>query len=188
MRSKLFVFLSAIIFSTAVMAADPQVELKTNMGTIVLELNSAKAPKTTENFLQYVKDGHYKGVIFHRVIPNFMIQTGGFSAGFVERKTRAPILNEASNGLRNETGTIAMARTNDPNSATAQFFINVKDNDFLNFAPGNPGFAVFGKVVKGLDVVSKIATVETGNGPPPHGDVPRKPIVIEDAKILPEAK
>jgi cyclophilin family peptidyl-prolyl cis-trans isomerase len=188
MKFKLFVFLSGIIFSAAAMAADPQVEFKTTMGTIVLELNAAKAPKTVDNFLQYVKDGHYKGVIFHRVIPNFMIQTGGFNAGFVEKKTRAPIQNEASNGLRNEVGTIAMARTNDPNSATAQFFINVKDNDFLNFAPGNPGYAVFGKVVKGMDVVNKIAAVETGNGPPPHGDVPRKAIVIEDAKILPEAK
>lgn len=188
MKSRISVFFAGIFLCATALAADPQVELKTSMGTITLELYPAKAPKTVENFLQYVKDGHYKGVIFHRVIPNFMIQVGGFSAGFVEKKTRAPIQNEANNGLRNDFGTIAMARTNDPNSATAQFFINIKDNDFLNFAPGNPGYAVFGKVVKGMDVVNKIAAVETGSGPPPHGDVPRKAIVIEDAKILPDAK
>jgi cyclophilin family peptidyl-prolyl cis-trans isomerase len=171
-------------FATIAAAANPQVELKTNMGVITLELYADKAPKTVENFLQYVKDGHFKGTIFHRVIPGFMIQGGGFTVDFAQKKTRAPVQNEANNGVKNDVGTIAMARTSDPNSATAQFFINVSDNQPLNFAPGNDGYAVFGKVVKGMDVVKKIEAVETGNGPPPHQNVPRKPVVIEDAKIL----
>lgn len=166
-------------------AADPLVEIKTNVGTIVLELYPDKAPKTVENFLQYVKEGHYKGTIFHRVIPGFMIQAGGFTNGLVEKKTHDPIPNEARNGLRNDAGTIAMARRGDPDSATAQFFINVSDNEGLNRPnPDGHGYAVFGKVVKGMDVVKKIEAVDTGNGPPPHQNVPRKPVVIEDAKIL----
>ena len=184
MKSIFCTFVAGILLSGYAFAADPQVELKTSMGTITLELNAEKAPKTVENFLQYVKEGHFKGTIFHRVIPGFMIQTGGFSGDFVQKKTRTAIQNEAGNGLRNDAGTIAMARTSDPHSATAQFFINVNDNQALNFAPGNPGYAVFGKVVKGMDVVKKIETVETGNGPPPHQNVPRKPVVIEDAKIV----
>jgi peptidyl-prolyl cis-trans isomerase B (cyclophilin B) len=185
MKIRMSFALALLAFSTIAAAANPQVELKTNMGAITLELYPDKAPKTVENFLQYVKDGHFKGTIFHRVIPGFMIQGGGFTVDFVQKKTRAPVQNEAGNGLRNEIGTIAMARTNDPNSATAQFFINVNDNQALNFAPGNPGYAVFGKVVKGMDTVTKIAAVPTGPGPvPPHQDVPRKPVIIEDAKII----
>ena len=179
--------LALLLFSFCAVAHanDPQVELKTSMGTIVLELYADKAPKTVDNFLQYVKDGHYKGTVFHRVIPGFMIQGGGFSAGFVEKNTRPPIPNEAANGLRNDAGTIAMARRGDPNSATAQFFINVANNDGLNRpSPDGHGYAVFGRVIKGMDVVKKIEGVETGPGPAPHRDVPRKPVVIEDARIL----
>jgi cyclophilin family peptidyl-prolyl cis-trans isomerase len=186
MKAKLCL-IAALLISCSAFAADPQVELKTNMGVIVIELNADKAPKTVENFLQYVKDGQYKGTIFHRVIPGFMIQGGGFSAEFTEKKTRGSIQNEANNGLKNDIGTIAMARTPDPHSASAQFFINLKNNDFLNFQSPTPqgwGYAVFGKVVKGMDVVSRIAGVETGPGKPPHQDVPRKAVVIEDARIL----
>ena len=168
-------------------AAQPQVEIKTNMGRITLELYPDKAPQTVENFLQYVKSGFYDGTIFHRVIPNFMIQGGGFTPAFVQKKTRGPVKNEAGNGLKNTVGTVAMARTSDPDSATAQFFINIADNDFLNFtAPTQQGhgYAVFGKVVKGMDVVEKIARVATGPGQAPHSDVPLKPVIIERAKII----
>jgi peptidyl-prolyl cis-trans isomerase A (cyclophilin A)/peptidyl-prolyl cis-trans isomerase B (cyclophilin B) len=185
---KACVFLLSLLVGASAFAADPQVELKTSMGTITLELYAQKAPKTVENFLQYVRDGQYKGTIFHRVIPGFMIQGGGFNVDFAQKQTRAPIQNEAANGLRNEAGTIAMARTSDPNSATAQFFINVSDNQALNFAPGNPGYAVFGKVVSGMNVVKAIESVQTGPGMPPHRDVPVKPIVIEDAKVIAGAK
>jgi len=190
MKIKLLATLTGLVACTAALAAGPQVELKTSMGTITLGLYADKAPKTVENFLQYVREGQYKGTIFHRVMPGFMIQAGGFTAGFVEKKTRDPIQNEANNGLKNEVGTIAMARRSDPHSATAQFFINVADNDGLNYPrPDGFGYAVFGKVIKGMDVVNKIAAVETGPGPvPPHQNVPRKPIVIEDAKILAAAK
>lgn len=191
MKIKLFVALAALFFCTAALAANPQVELKTNLGTITLELDPDKAPKTVENFLRYVKDGQYKGTIFHRVISGFMIQGGGFTTGFVEKKTREPIQNEANNGLKNDIGTIAMARKPDPNSATAQFYINHKNNDFLNFTAPTPqgwGYTVFGKVINGMDVVHKIAAIETGAGGPFPSDVPRKTVVIEDAKIVPEAK
>ena len=184
MKIRTLLALAMFAFTAIAAAANPEVELKTSMGTITLELYADKAPKTVENFLQYVKDGHFKGTIFHRVIPGFMIQGGGFTVDFAQKKSRAPVQNEANNGMKNDVGTIAMARTSDPNSATAQFFINVNDNQPLNFAPGNAGYAVFGKVVKGLDVVKKIEAVETGNGPPPHQNVPRKPVVIEDARIL----
>ncbi len=140
------------------------------MGTITLELYPDKAPKTVENFLQYVKDGHFKGTIFHRVINGFMIQGGGFTTDLAQKKTRAPVQNEANNGLKNDIGTIAMARTSDPHSATAQFFINHKNNDFLNHSAPTPqgwGYTVFGKVIKGMDVVNKIAAV----GNRPHGPV-----------------
>lgn len=186
MKEKLCL-LAALLFATHAYAADPQVELKTNMGSIVIELNSDKAPKSVENFLQYVKDGHYKGTIFHRVIPNFMVQGGGFTADFAQKKTRAPIAIEANNGLRNDVGTVAMARTSDPNSATAQFFINHKNNDFLNHSAPTPqgwGYAVFGKVVKGMDVVNKIAAIPTGPRGPFPSDVPSQQVIIEDAHIL----
>ena len=187
MKIKLFVVLAALLVATAAFAADPQVEIKTNMGTITLELYPDKAPKTVENFLQYVKDGHFKGTIFHRVINGFMIQGGGFTTDFVQKKTRPPVQNEANNGLKNDVGTIAMARTSDPQSATAQFFINHKNNDFLNYTAPTPqgwGYTVFGKVIKGVDVVNKIAALETGPTGPFQSDVPRKPVVIEDARIL----
>ncbi len=164
----------------------PVIKLQTSLGDIVLELDAEKAPVTVENFIQYVKDGHYDGTIFHRVIPNFMIQGGGFDADMKQKETRAPIKNEADNGLKNDKYTIAMARTPDPHSASAQFFINVKDNDFLNFSAPTAngwGYAVFGKVTDGFDVVDAIAKVKTGNRGP-HGDVPVDPIVITKAVII----
>ena len=174
------------LFVSLAAAANPQVELKTNMGSIVLELDSEKAPLTVANFLQYVKDGQYDGTIFHRVIPGFMIQGGGLGADFGEKRTRKPVRNEAANGLKNTVGTIAMARTADPHSATAQFFINVADNDFLNFrfpTQEGYGYTVFGKVVKGMDVVERIVKVQTSPGPAGHQNVPVKPIIIESAKV-----
>jgi len=188
---KLLVLLSAIcltLTSHMVSAANPQVEFKTNQGSIVIELDAEKAPKTVENFLQYIKDGFYVGTIFHRVIDNFMIQGGGFGPDMKEKATRAPIPNEAKNGLKNIVGSIAMARTPNPHSASAQFFINLKDNSFLDY-PGQDGwgYAVFGKVVQGLDVVQKIGKVATGNAGM-HQNVPTTPIVVESAKLLPEKK
>ncbi|MDP2707302.1 MAG: peptidylprolyl isomerase [Burkholderiales bacterium] len=191
MKLKLCTFFAGILLCAHALAADPRVELKTNMGTIVLELYADKAPKSVENFLQYVRDGHYKGTIFHRVIPGFMIQGGGFNVDLVQKKPRASIRNEANNGLKNDIGTIAMARTSDPHSATAQFFINHRNNDFLNFTAPSPqgwGYTVFGKVIKGMDVVNKIAAVATGPTGPFASDVPRKAVVIEDVKILPAAQ
>lgn len=164
----------------------PYVELETTMGNIVIELNAGKAPNTVANFLDYVKSGHYDGTIFHRVIDGFMIQGGGMDANMKEKSTNAPIQNEADNGLKNEVGTIAMARTSDPHSATAQFFINVKDNSFLNFSGKNPqgwGYAVFGKVTEGMDVVNKIKGVPTGKYGF-HADVPTTPVVITHAKVI----
>lgn len=164
----------------------PYVELETTAGNIVIELNEEKAPKTVENFLNYVKSGHYDGTIFHRVIDGFMIQGGGMDADMREKSTQAPIENEADNGLSNDVGTIAMARTSDPHSATSQFFINVNNNKFLNFSGKNPqgwGYAVFGKVTEGMDVVNKIKGVPTGRYGM-HADVPKTPIVILHAKVL----
>ena len=158
--------------------------METDKGTIVIELFADKAPKTVENFLQYVKAGHYDGTIFHRVIDNFMIQGGGMKADMSEKPTRAPIPLESRNGLTNLRGTLAMARTMDPNSATAQFFINLKDNAFLdqaNSRDGN-GYAVFGKVVAGMDVVDKIKAVPTGNKGP-HQNVPLEPVTIRKASL-----
>ncbi|MDR3098089.1 MAG: peptidyl-prolyl cis-trans isomerase [Paraburkholderia sp.] len=162
------------------------VELHTNHGVIKLELNAEKAPKTVANFLNYVKSGHYDGTVFHRVIDGFMIQGGGFEAGMQQKPTQAPIENEANNGLKNERGSIAMARTNDPHSASAQFFINVADNDFLNHSSPTPqgwGYAVFGKVVEGQDVVDKIKSVKTGSKGF-HQDVPVDDVVIEKAVVV----
>ncbi|WP_322058206.1 peptidylprolyl isomerase [Paraburkholderia sp. J63] len=162
------------------------VELHTNHGVIKLELNAEKAPKTVANFLNYVKNGHYDGTVFHRVIDGFMIQGGGFEAGMKQKPTEAPIENEANNGLKNERGSIAMARTNDPHSASAQFFINVADNDFLNHSSPTPqgwGYAVFGKVVEGQDVVDKIRSVKTGSKGF-HQDVPVDDVVIEKAVVV----
>lgn len=163
-----------------------RVQMKTTFGTITLELDGEKAPKTVENFLNYVKDGFFDGTIFHRVIDNFMIQGGGFDTEMRQKPTLDPIENEADNGLTNDRGTIAMARTMDPNSATAQFFINVKDNDFLNHTGKNMqgwGYAVFGRVVEGDNVLDKIRKVETGSMAG-HQDVPREPIVIESVTVI----
>jgi len=148
-----------------------KVQLETNKGNIVIELNEKAAPITVKNFLTYINDGHYDGTVFHRIIDGFMIQGGGFDEAGNEKETRAPIKLESKNGLDNDRGTIAMARTNDPNSATSQFFINSVDNDFLNYAPGNDGYAVFGKVVEGMDVVDEIAKVETDSNDKPLEDV-----------------
>ena len=165
-----------------------QVLLKTNKGDITLTLDAVKAPKTVANFLEYVKSGHYDGTIFHRVIDNFMIQGGGMTAGLKEKTSGDQIENEANNGLKNERGTVAMARTSDPHSATAQFFINVNDNDFLNHTATNSqgwGYAVFGKVTDGLDVVDVIRQVKTGSTGF-HQDVPAEDVVIDKATVLEE--
>jgi peptidyl-prolyl cis-trans isomerase B (cyclophilin B) len=162
------------------------IKLTTNHGPITLELDAEKAPKSAANFLAYVESGHYDGTVFHRVINGFMIQGGGMSVGMKEKETRTPIENEAANGLKNDRGTIAMARTSDPHSATAQFFINVADNDFLNHkAPSGQGwgYCVFGRVVDGMDVVDKIKNVKTGNKGF-HQDVPVEDVVIEKAEVV----
>ncbi|MDX9943785.1 MAG: peptidylprolyl isomerase [Azonexus sp.] len=162
------------------------IKLTTNFGVITLELDAEKAPKTVENFIAYVEAGHYDNTIFHRVIKNFMIQGGGMDAGMNQKATRAPVENEAANGLKNKRGTIAMARTNDPHSATAQFFINVVDNDFLDFrAPSGQGwgYCVFGQVTEGMDVVDKIRAVRTGNKGF-HQDVPVEDVIIEKAEVV----
>lgn len=168
------------------MTTDTRVKLQTNHGDIVIELNAEKAPKTTANFLEYVRDGFYDGTVFHRVINNFMIQGGGFEAGMKQKKTGQPVENEANNGLKNDRYTIAMARTSDPHSATAQFFINVADNDFLNFTSPTPngwGYAVFGAVVEGTQVVDQIKGVKTGTKGF-HQDVPVEDVVLEKATIV----
>ena len=186
MLRPLVLCLATLTFPLSAAAADPRVELKTSAGAIVLELYPDKAPKTVANFLQYVRDGHYRGTQFHRVIDGFMIQGGGFDQDFKEKPTRAPIQNEAANGLKNDYGTIAMARRPDPHSASAQFFINVKNNDFLNYREPTArgwGYAVFGKVVSGMEVVDKIAKVPTGNVGP-FQNVPRQPVIIESAGII----
>jgi len=162
------------------------VKLTTNHGTITLELDAEKAPKTVQNFLQYVRDGFFDDTIFHRVIDGFMIQGGGFEPGMTQKPTREAVENEASNGLKNEAYTIAMARTPNPHSATAQFFINVANNSFLNFSSPTPqgfGYAVFGRVVEGTEAVDKIRKVKTGNRAG-HQDVPLEDVVIEKAEIV----
>ena len=162
------------------------VKLKTNHGEISLELDAEKAPLTVENFLQYVRDGFFTNTIFHRVIDGFMIQGGGFEAGMNQKPTRAQVKNEADNGLKNDAYTVAMARTPDPHSATAQFFINLSNNDFLNYTSATPqgwGYCVFGKVVAGQDVVDKIRKVRTGSNAG-HQDVPTDDVVIESAEIV----
>ena len=168
----------------------PEVELDTSAGKIIIALNAEKAPKTVANFLDYVKSGHYNGTIFHRVIPDFMIQGGGLDAAMKEKATKPPIVNESDNGLKNVKYSLAMARTNDPNSATSQFFINTKDNAFLNRSPRNPGYAVFGRVVKGLgvvDAISKVQTTTKESGSIPGArmqDVPIKEVTIKSAKVI----
>ncbi|MDB5869855.1 MAG: peptidyl-prolyl cis-trans isomerase, cyclophilin type [Polaromonas sp.] len=169
--------------------AAPKVKFATSEGDFVVEVYPDKAPKTVENFLQYVKDKHYDGTIFHRVISNFMVQGGGYDATYTEKKTRAPVAHEgrealAKGGPKNTVGTLAMARTNDPDSASSQFFINVKDNDFLNPSAQAPGYTVFGKVTSGMDVVNKIKSVPTGSGGPFPSDVPQTPVVIKSATLV----
>jgi peptidyl-prolyl cis-trans isomerase A (cyclophilin A)/peptidyl-prolyl cis-trans isomerase B (cyclophilin B) len=170
--------------------ANPHVEIKTNLGSIILELYPDKAPKTVENFLRYVKDGYYTGTIFHRVIPRFMIQGGGVDKDFRQKPARPPIENEAANGLKNDVGTVSMARTSDPHSASSQFFINVANNAFLNHTARTPqgyGYTVFGKVIKGMEVANRIAGAPTGPAGPFPADVPNVTVVIEDARLIPES-
>ena len=182
---------AALLFAAANLAlaqAAPKVKFATSAGDFVVEVYPDKAPKTVENFLQYVKDKHYDGTIFHRVINNFMIQGGGFDAGYQQKPTRAPVAHEGrqamEKGLRNVTGTLAMARTNDPQSASAQFFINVKDNAFLDPSVQTFGYTVFGKVVSGMDVVNTIKATPTGAGGPFGSDVPKTPILINSATLV----
>ncbi len=174
----------ASVCSSVLAQEAPRVRFNTTAGAFVVEVYPDKAPKTVENFLQYVKDKHYDGTIFHRVIDNFMVQGGGFDAKFSQKPTRAPIPLEASNGLKNDVGTIAMARTGNPNSATSQFFINVKDNAMLNApSPDGYGYTVFGKIVSGADVIQKIKSTPTGAGGPFPTDVPKTTILINSATL-----
>jgi len=190
LSSLLGIYLLMTTISSTSQAADarhPQIDIQTNMGSIVVELDGEKAPKTVENFLAYVRDGHYNGTIFHRVIPGFMIQGGGYTAQFQQKPTRAPVKNEADNGLKNARGTLAMARTSDPHSASAQFFINTVDNDFLDYRSPTQqgwGYAVFGKVISGMDVVDKISKLKRGPAGPFPSDVPADTVVIEKATVM----
>ena len=185
-----FCALAWLGLAPAAIAQDaPRVKFVTNAGEFVVEVYPDKAPKTVENFLQYVRDKHYDGTIFHRVIGNFMVQGGGYDQRYIERRTRPPVEHEgrealAKGGPRNTVGTLAMARTNVPNSATAQFFINVVDNGFLDPSPQQPGYTVFGKVISGMETITKIKSVQTGFGGPFPSDVPRTPIVIQSATVL----
>lgn len=167
--------------------AEPQVKLQTNVGAIIVELKPDEAPRTVDNFLQYVRSGFYDGTVFHRVIDGFMIQGGGFDTDLQQKSTRAPIENEAKNGLKNTRGSLAMARTADPHSATAQFFINVVDNPFLDY-PGQDGwgYTVFGEVVQGMEVVDEISQLPTGAGGPFPSDVPEDQVVINEATVVSE--
>ena len=185
---KKLAMLGAGLMLSASALASPSVEMQTSMGSIVIELNSEKAPITVKNFLQYAKDGFYNGTIFHRTIEGFMIQGGGFTKDMNEKPTAGEIKNEASNGLKNERGSIAMARRQDPNSASSQFFINHKDNTSqLDYPLNNGGYAVFGKVTQGMDVVDKIAKVPTGNKGM-HQNVPIEPVIIQSVKIISDKK
>jgi len=179
---------STLSFSTEKTMSDAptKVKLTTNLGEIIIQLNAEKAPVSSANFLTYVNEGFYNGTIFHRVIPDFMAQGGGFDTSFNQKAVHSPIKNEADNGLKNTRGTLAMARTNDPNSATAQFFINLKDNTFLNHTGKNAsgwGYAVFGEVIEGMDVVDAMAKQPTGNRGG-HQDVPKTDIIIEKAEVV----
>jgi len=185
--------IGAVLTSTSLQATDtktmsnPSVKFTTNQGVIVLELNAEAAPNTVANFVSYVEDGFYEGTIFHRIIPNFMAQGGGFTSDFQQKSVKAAIENEADNGLKNDRGTIAMARTGDPHSATGQFFINLKDNGFLNYSSKTQqgwGYAVFGKVTEGMDVIDKMAAIPTGSGGMFPTDVPQEEVIIEKAEIV----
>ncbi len=188
LAAAIFLFLGAVAFSPTAEGGDrPVVTFSTSMGDIMIELLSEEAPVTTKNFLEYVDAGFFDGTIFHRVIPGFVIQGGGFTADMNQKPTRAPIKNEADNGVKNSRGTLSMARTSDINSATSQFFINLKDNAFLDHGTRDFGYAVFGRVVEGMDVVDKIAGVQTGNRGP-HSDVPMEPVVTQTARRKEAAK
>ena len=190
---KIILFMILLLTSTLSFATDKtmsdtptKVKLTTNLGEIIIQLDAEKAPVSSANFLTYVNEGFYNGTIFHRVIPDFMAQGGGFDTSFNQKAVHAPIKNEADNGLKNTRGTLAMARTNDPNSATAQFFINLKDNTFLNHTGKNAsgwGYAVFGEVIEGMDVVDAMAKQPTGNRGG-HQDVPKTDIIIEKAEVV----
>lgn len=183
MLKKLSLLAAALVLTVSAWAG-PKVEMQTNLGRIVIDLDEAKAPATVKNFVAYVNEGFYNGTVFHRVIPNFMIQGGGFTPDMAQKPTKAPVQNEAKNGLKNARGTIAMARTQDPHSATAQFFINHIDNVMLDYPSRDGwGYAVFGKVTEGMDVVDKIAQVKTGNRGG-HQNVPTEPVIIQSAKII----
>ena len=185
MLKKVSLLAAGLILSVAAWAG-PKVEMQTSLGKIVIELDEAKAPVSAKNFVGYVQDGFYNGTVFHRVIPGFMIQGGGFTADMAQKTAKAPIQNEAKNGLKNARGTIAMARTGDPHSATAQFFINHADNVPLDYPSRDGwGYAVFGKVTEGMDVVDKIAQVRTGNRGG-HQNVPQEPVVIQSVKVISE--
>jgi cyclophilin family peptidyl-prolyl cis-trans isomerase len=181
---KLLAALALSALSFTAQGKPVNVSMETSLGTIKLELDADKAPLTVANFVSYAKAGHYNGLVFHRVIKGFMIQGGGYDEGMKQRDTKAPVKNEAKNGLKNVRGSIAMARTSDPHSASSQFFINHKDNDFLNY-PGQDGwgYTVFGKVTEGMDVVDKIAETPTGNTPPFGRDVPVKAVVIKSVTV-----
>ena len=186
--SMMLLLTSTLSFATEKTMSDtqPKVKLTTTLGEIIIQLNAEKAPVSSANFLTYVNEGFYNGTIFHRVIPDFMAQGGGFDTSFTQKAVHAPIKNEANNGLTNTRGTLAMARTNDPNSATAQFFINLKDNSFLNHTSQTSsgwGYAVFGEVIEGMDVVDAMAKQATGNRGG-HQDVPKTDIVIEKAEVV----
>jgi peptidyl-prolyl cis-trans isomerase A (cyclophilin A) len=189
--ARVVVAASALVFiaSSALAEGAPKVKFATTAGDFVVEVYPDKAPATVDNFLQYVKDKHYNGTIFHRVIDNFMVQGGGYDANYAEKKTRAPVVHEgrealAKGGPRNVVGTLAMARTQDPNSASAQFFINVKDNAFLDPSVSAPGYTVFGKVVSGMETIQAMKTTPTGSGGPFRTDVPKTPILINSATLL----
>ena len=189
-RAAVLISLGLALGSAAALAADhPKVKFATTAGDFVVEVYPDKAPKTAENFLRYVKDKHYDGTVFHRVINNFMIQGGGLDTHYVEKPTRPPVVHEgrealAKGGPHNVVGTVAMARTSDPNSATAQFFINVSNNAFLDPSPRQEGYTVFGKVVSGMEVIDKIKTMPTGAGGPFPSDVPKTPVVINSARLI----
>jgi cyclophilin family peptidyl-prolyl cis-trans isomerase len=183
---RIFALLIALAITPTALASNPKVEFRTSLGTFVIDLYPENAPQTVENFLQYVKEGFYNGTVFHRVIPGFMVQGGGFTRNLQQKPTRPAIRNEAGNGLRNAVGTVAMARTKDPHSATAQFFVNVADNDFLDFKSPDEegyGYTVFARVSAGMDVIQKILQVPTATVGA-HQNVPRTPVLIESSRLI----
>lgn len=191
MKLRMILLAVGIFVSMGALAANPQVKMHTNQGDMVIELYPEKAPKTVANFLQYVNNGHYNGTVFHRTIRKFVIQGGGYTPDFQYKPTLDPVSNEAANGLRNEPGTLAMARAYEPDSATSQFFINLDDNKYLNHHRPHPdyyGYCVFGRVIKGMDVAKKIGALPTSASGPFAADVPVKPVIIETVKLLAESE